>query len=800
MKISGRTLAVCMLLACGCIWSAGNVSAKVCFVGDPDCAGGADFGDYVDPAADGDLCKQEGYILKADCDANPAKHVTGFCPYNSDYVMCCGKEYTYDACVYPHMPAGKCGKKYRCVCDPAKYPYTESQCHSSFKFSNPGGTACTQIDPGPTDTVKTLYYSACLCERGLYPYSKQDCQSTANADVNGEPCVDSQGNSYWDSCKCSNPPYVWESVDCEFGGKGKACVQGGVYFFKECCSCAAFPAEGERGGRPNDVHATKWTTCDCPRKGRFKITQCAQGWQPNKDGSACERISCENAVKLFFSKNKDKYPSYAVFTGDKLVNHAVLTDAEKARLPEAQQTYAVGAEIENNTAVYGVLARNVSVTSKYCSAVNKPFVVKKCTKAVCTACSRSKADRVLVSPGCGSVDKGCERTGALLGNKRYCTDWNYTYNNVTEYQDVGGYEMGCTKAARIYSGAYMGTLGSTADHKMLQEACGSYEPEKTVVPTLSFSGSAFPNTNSRTASIYFYGAELKFSGTTSVNRVLSLTNTTVSGSGATFTKEVNLTREEKLPNGEKTTFAMSSSTFKNKLTSNGYNFDIGSLYLEVPDSYKNKEFANFKFQGGETVEGGKILFFPSDKKISENWGSWLTFKGNSSGTETNVYTNVYVGVNSTSPSKTARSMYIKLSGNLIWNLYKDSSNYSITLSGNSAVMSQDYGSGNYAKIKYGSNKLWRHCSMAESQLSQYVDGRKFWGTCKGKNRWNSDYNIVCSVNQTGHVSLNSKLVFKQESGRAHKCDLCYTQVSSSCGISFNHKYCGATQQLLTCGE
>ena len=51
MKILGRTLAVCMLLACGCFWSAGNVSAKVCFVGDPDCAGGADFGEYVDPAA-----------------------------------------------------------------------------------------------------------------------------------------------------------------------------------------------------------------------------------------------------------------------------------------------------------------------------------------------------------------------------------------------------------------------------------------------------------------------------------------------------------------------------------------------------------------------------------------------------------------------------------------------------------------------------------------------------------------------------------------------------------------------------
>ena len=805
MKISGKIWAVCMLLACGCLWSAGNVAAKVCFVGDPDCAGGADFGEYVDPAADGDLCKQEGYILKADCDANPAKHVTGFCPYNSDYVMCCGKEYTYDACVYPHMPAGKCGKKYRCVCDPAKYPYTESQCHSSFKFSNPGGTACTQIDPGPTDTVKTLYYSACLCERGLYPYSKQDCQETANADVNGDPCVDSQGNSYWDSCKCSNPPYMWESVDCEFGGKGKACVQGGVYFFKECCSCAAFPAEGERGGRPNDVHATKWTTCDCPRKGRFKITQCAQGWQPNRDGSACERISCENAVKLFFSKNKDKYPSYAVFTGDKLVNHAVLTEAEKARLPEAQQTYAVGAEIENNTAVYGVLANNVSVTSKYCSAVNKPVTVKKCTKAVCTACSRNKSDRV-TALACTSTDKGCEKTSGLIGSKkRYCTNWDYTYSNVTEYQDIGGYEMGCTKAATIYSGAYMGTLGSTADHKMLQEACGSYEPEKTVVPTLSFSGSAFPNTNSRTTSINVYGAELRFSGTTNVNRVLNLTNTKVSGSGAVFTKEVSLTRSASLPNGEKTTFAMNSSTFKNKLTANGYNFDYYTLNFEVPSSYKNKEFASLKFQGGETVRGATWNIYPNGKYWQEYYGTKISVQGPSSGSAVNFYTSAYVGYKQYSNADYAtRQMRVVLSGNVVWNMYEGNRNYTVLLSPDSQIYSADYGTGEYAKIKYSSNGYWKKCAMRDRQGLPW---RHRWMNAVFKCKQNDHCNnqtgdkdfIVCEVNKDNKSTVTYAEWYPKGTGKSSNKNACPVKVDtiylnlSECSISSDH--CAAEKYL-----
>ncbi len=735
MKILGRTLAVCMLLACGCLWSAGNVAAKVCFVGDPDCAGGADFGDYVDPAADGDLCKQEGYILKADCDANPAKHVTGFCPYNSDYVMCCGKEYTYDACVYPHMPAGKCGKKYRCVCDPAKYPYTESQCHSSFKFSNPGGTACTQIDPGPTDTVKTLYYSACLCERGLYPYSKQDCQETANADVNGDPCVDSQGNSYWDSCKCSNPPYVWESIDCEFGGKGKACVQGGVYFFKECCSCAAFPAEGERGGRPNDVHATKWTTCDCPRKGRFKITQCAQGWQPNRDGSACERISCENAVKLFFSKdeNKRRYSSYAVFTGNKLVHYAALTEAEKARLPEAQQTYAVGAEIAATSASTGVLAKNVSVASKYCST---------------------------------------------------------------------GYEMGCTKAASIYSGAYFGTLSSTADHKMLQEACGSYEPEKTVVPVISFSGSTFPNTNSRTTGIYLYGAELKFSGTVNVNRAMYLYNTNLSGSGAVFNKTVNLSGDRAKPNGEDVTFKMSSVTFKNRLTSSNYSYNFGTIYLEVPASYKNSMIASFSLSEGQQFKGNNLYLYPTTDSYrngnntfpqADNWGTYVNFYGPSSSVPAEVYTSAYIGYYG---SKRARNMSIRLNGNVRWNMYLNSVKYYIGLTPGSNIVSNNYGSGNYPRLVFGTNVYKSQCSMLTNV--DYVVNRHKFLSCACK-RWDNDasFYVSCAVNTSG-TSTSGMYYSKTKVSNRHKgdCGDRGTYINPNCSVSYD---CGRDPfSLLTC--
>ena len=749
MKILYKTMGLGLLSACLCLFCAAPAAAKVCFVGEENCTGGGSFDEYKDPAEDGKVCTDEGYILKSACDADPSRHVTGYCPYNSEYVMCCGNEYVYDSCVYPHVTVDKCGSKFKCQCDPEKYPYTEEACHTQFKFSNPGGTACTQIDAGTSSTIKTLYYSACLCERGLYPYSKDDCQTTANADVNGDPCQDSMGNQYWDSCKCNNPPYKWESVDCEFGGKGKACVQGGVYFFKECCSCAAFPAEGERGGKPNDTHATKWTTCDCPRKGRFRITQCEAGWQPNKDGSACERISCENAVKLFFSKetNKKTYASYGVFTGSKLVHYKALTEAEKAKLPEAQQTYAVGEEIEANSASTGVLAKNVSTSSKYCSTSSK-YVDGK-------------------------------------------------------YVTVGGLEIGCTKAASIYSGAYFGTLSSSPDHKMLQESCGAYEPEKTVVPVISFSGSSFPNTNSRTSTIYLYGAELKFSGTTNVNRSMYLYNTNLSGSGAVFNKYVYLYGYNDKPNGEKVTFKMTSSTFKNKLTSSNYNFDMGSLYLEVPTSYKNSQIASFTLREGQEFRGSSLYIYPTSDTYkyvdnsfpgATNWGTYVNFYGPYTASAANVYTSVYVGYYG---SKRARGMSVKLSGNLNWNMYEGSSKKYIGLTPASKITSTDYGSGNYARLVFGSNVYKSQCSM-KGDVDYVVNRHKFLScACK---RWDNDadYYVSCKVNVNGNSTDGMYYSKTKVSDRkAGDCGRRGTNINPDCSISYD---CGDRNpfSLLTC--
>ena len=105
MKILYKTMGLGLLSACLCLLCAAPASAKVCFVGEENCTGGGNFDNYKDPGEDGKLCEAEGYILKEKCTGE--KQVVAYCPYNGRYVMCCGKEYIYDSCTYPHIMTGK---------------------------------------------------------------------------------------------------------------------------------------------------------------------------------------------------------------------------------------------------------------------------------------------------------------------------------------------------------------------------------------------------------------------------------------------------------------------------------------------------------------------------------------------------------------------------------------------------------------------------------------------------------------------------------------------------------------------
>ncbi len=282
MKILYKTIGLWLFAVCLCLLYAAPVSVKVCFIGEESCTGGGSFDDYEKPDADGSLCKQEGYAEKSLCQADMTKYIVAYYPYNSTYVMCCGKEYIYDSCSYPHIMTGKCGSKYSCFCDPNVYKYTEEQCESDNAYS--AGASCTQVSSVSSGegenlqakTVKEILYSACLCDRGIYTQPKEKCDKTQSL------CRDSSGAEYTDSCMCNKEKYKVQVANCDYGGEGKTCIEGGVTFAEDCCSCEAYPVE-LRDGKPasggeNYGKATKWNPCPCPAgKNRVFITQCAKG-------------------------------------------------------------------------------------------------------------------------------------------------------------------------------------------------------------------------------------------------------------------------------------------------------------------------------------------------------------------------------------------------------------------------------------------------------------------------------------------------------------------------------------------
>ncbi len=313
MKISGKIWAVCMLLACGCLWSAGNVAAKVCFVGDPDCAGGADFGDYVDPAADGELCKKEGYTPKDVCQADMTKHIVGYCPYNANYVMCCGREYAYDACVYPLVNDGKCGTRYKCACDSKKFKFKQQSASicknvvngTQYQNSIASGASCVYTGFSGGQSTVVSQFTECLCDRGLYPKTTEECSSIGSAAA-GNSCTDSNGNVYYSTCLCGDD-YKVISSECKYGtdARQKLCQQGDVYKARACCDCnnGTYPYDNIDDVDSADSPVATYASCEkekfCTRGSRYRATSCKLGYKIVN--GKCEPKECGEILEDYIS-------------------------------------------------------------------------------------------------------------------------------------------------------------------------------------------------------------------------------------------------------------------------------------------------------------------------------------------------------------------------------------------------------------------------------------------------------------------------------------------------------------------
>ncbi len=323
MKILYKTMGLGLLSACLCLLCAAPASAKVCFVGEENCTGGGSFEDYENPDADGSLCKQEGYTEKSLCQADMTKYIVAYCPYNSNYVMCCGREYSYDACVYPLVADGKCGNRFKCRCDSDKYPYKQQSatiCQNTVTGQNynnsiASGASCVYTGFANGQTSVNAYFTECLCDRGIYPKTEEECLNNGST-TTGNSCTDSNGNTYYAACICGDKFKVISS-DCKYGTyiTDPLCTQGDVVKAPKCCDCNinTYPYEDM-----NNEEVETYASCEslegCTRGSRYKATSCKLGYKI--DGGKCVPKECDEILVDYI--NDRGISSYALYTGDNI--------------------------------------------------------------------------------------------------------------------------------------------------------------------------------------------------------------------------------------------------------------------------------------------------------------------------------------------------------------------------------------------------------------------------------------------------------------------------------------------------
>jgi len=210
-------------LAC-CLAGANPSQANVCFAGDGDCGSIDTFGGYTDPSENlRNQCVNAGYETnRSECTAAKGVQITDYCPYDSNFVKCCSLEYQYDSCVYPLVKAGKCGSKYKCVCDKS-YKSVAGWRSSASANCTPGGGVCI------IQNDDTVYYNKCVCDTNYYPYTSS-CASIGMTQVS--TCRDSDNRTYY-RCEC---PSSYRT--CTYGGAAgaKECKQGGLTLYSSCAS------------------------------------------------------------------------------------------------------------------------------------------------------------------------------------------------------------------------------------------------------------------------------------------------------------------------------------------------------------------------------------------------------------------------------------------------------------------------------------------------------------------------------------------------------------------------------------
>jgi len=343
MRILSR-INVLIVFCCG-ILCATPAESKVCFAGDSDCGGIETFGGYTDPSENlRDQCTKAGYDTpRSECTVGKGMQVTDYCPYDSNFVKCCSLDYQYDSCVYPMVQAGKCGNKYKCVCDSSKYKYTAESCRSNFANSNASGASCAQVEYNASahTTSTKIFFTDCSCNEALYPYKPEDCKdgTAPTGDVCYSINMNGARETRYSACLCNRDIYQHPTSYCDnpssdrWGGDdSRKCIQGGVTYFANCLTCgSSYPVTTKENisgvacryladvkrteevidsSRIVTIGGTQYykpyasATCgyaECPYGPRYKALNCKFGYEV-KNG-VCSLMTCKQIIRLFTKSN-----------------------------------------------------------------------------------------------------------------------------------------------------------------------------------------------------------------------------------------------------------------------------------------------------------------------------------------------------------------------------------------------------------------------------------------------------------------------------------------------------------------
>ena len=649
MKILYKTMRLWLLAVCLCTLAATPASAKVCFVGEENCTGGGSFDDYKDPGEDGNLCKKEGFgTTAAECRNDPNKDITAYCPYNNNYVKCCGKEYVYDApCVYPLVTKGKCGNKYKCECDSSQYKYTDHECKTTkgsagegYENSYGSGSFCTQqsYDSNTQKIVSEVRYSSCQCDRGIYPkfgsMFPKDPSVESDCDFNAEkegPCSTKYANSnktetYYKFCRCNTADYPKTDAGCYplTGDASEGSCFDTIMHYTDCASCAGYEARNldhvpySPGSKAvqcqkDDEGNLLDEDCDyevCPydQTGNtyFKIRKCNEpGYEPNWNKSACVPISCSKAVNQFLAEDGNK--EYARFDGKNLLDsNGNVTKSAK----------------------YGIVAGNISLSSSNsCSApvTNYKFV---CTSGYCahnfnSLCMRydEGGRNCSSSNGGGIIDTDPWRPIDPTPIDPWRPDPTVSYfccTNVdkvpTKVTYVGQGELGCSSATTYYSPAHLIYLeGSSSSDgvKAMNVAC-----------TGGASIRSYSALNGKTNKVKTYGINWTLNG--DVEKPLEIHNGEVYFLNANIKAAMKLVRDNGAPNVGNAK-ATGSNNITSEFISEGYDYDMSRFQVDNQGFDKKvlikqgSKSSRIAFKASALKVKGMMAFYDSNIDVEKGY-------------------------------------------------------------------------------------------------------------------------------------------------------------------------------------